>query len=87
MSIIITRKTSESINLGDGVEIRVLSIHGGKVQLGVSTPKDVRVRSEGVSNLRERLENSTSSGTELIEGSSGSYSKSTKEYRAGEGYI
>jgi carbon storage regulator len=45
--LVLTRKTAESIVIGDGIEIRVLEISGGRVRLGVTAPADVPVhRSE-----------------------------------------
>lgn len=41
--LILTRKTDESLLIGDDVEITVLSVRGGQVKLGVKAPKEVSV--------------------------------------------
>ena len=45
--LILTRKVGESIDIGDGVKITILDLKGGRVRIGLDTPKDVKiVRSE-----------------------------------------
>lgn len=41
--LILTRKTDESLLIGDDVEITVLSVRGGQVKLGVKAPKEITV--------------------------------------------
>ena len=41
--LVLTRKTNQSIMIGDDVEISVLSIMGEKVRIGISAPRDVPV--------------------------------------------
>lgn len=40
-----TRKAGDSIAIGEGIVVRVLEVQGGKVQLGIEAPRDVKVRS------------------------------------------
>lgn len=45
--LVLTRKSGESIVIGDDVVITVLEVRGGQVRLGVEAPRDVVVhRSE-----------------------------------------
>ena len=45
--LVLSRKTSESINIGNNITVTVLSIQGRKVRLGLSAPPDVTIlRSE-----------------------------------------
>ena len=45
--LVLTRKSGESIVIGDDVVITVLEIRGGQVRLGVEAPRDVVIhRSE-----------------------------------------
>jgi len=45
--LVLTRKTKQSIMIGDDIEITVLSSDGSKVRLGIQAPSDVPVhRSE-----------------------------------------
>lgn len=45
--LVLSRKSTESIQIGDAIEIRVLQVAGGRVKLGISAPAEVPVhRSE-----------------------------------------
>lgn len=41
--LVLTRKTNQSIMIGDDIEISVLSVAGDKVRLGIAAPRDVAV--------------------------------------------
>lgn len=41
--LILTRKVGESITIGEEIQIKVLSVKGGQVRIGVDAPKSVRV--------------------------------------------
>lgn len=41
--LVLTRKTGQSIVIGDGIEVTVLSIAGEKVRLGINADKDVPI--------------------------------------------
>jgi carbon storage regulator len=41
--LVLTRKANQSIMIGDGIEISVLSVVGEKVRLGIQAPRDVPV--------------------------------------------
>ena len=41
--LVLTRKTNQSIMIGDDVEVTVLSADDGKVRLGIQAPSDVPV--------------------------------------------
>ena len=38
-----SRKPGEAITIGERVVVKVLKIEGGKVQLGIDAPKDVKI--------------------------------------------
>ena len=42
--LVLSRKLGEQIRIGSGIEITVLKIHGGRVQIGVQAPREVPVR-------------------------------------------
>ncbi|MFT5450058.1 MAG: carbon storage regulator [Gammaproteobacteria bacterium] len=46
--LILTRKVSESLMIGDDVTITVLGVKGNQVRLGVNAPKDVAVHREEI---------------------------------------
>ena len=41
--LVLSRKTKESIMIGDDVRITLVRIDGNKVRIGIDAPKDVRV--------------------------------------------
>ena len=46
--LVLTRKTNQTIMIGDGIEVTVLSIAGEKVRLGIKAPRDIPVFREEV---------------------------------------
>ncbi len=46
--LILTRRISESIIVGDDVKITVLGVKGNQVRLGIDAPKDVSVHREEI---------------------------------------
>ena len=41
--LVLTRKAGQSVMIGDGVEIQVLSVAGEKVRVGVTAPREVGI--------------------------------------------
>ena len=41
--LVLTRKTNESIMIGDDVEVSVLAVSRDKIRLGISAPREVPV--------------------------------------------
>ncbi len=41
--LVLTRKTNQSIMIGDDIEVSVLSVMGEKVRIGIQAPHDVPV--------------------------------------------
>ena len=41
--LVITRKTKQSIMIGDEIEVTVLAVHGDKVRVGIEAPAHVPV--------------------------------------------
>lgn len=46
--LILTRRVSESIIIGDDVTITILGIKGHQVRLGINAPKEVSVHREEI---------------------------------------
>ena len=58
--LVLTRKPGQSIMIGDGVEVQVLSVAGEKVRLGITAPRDVSIfRNE----VYDRIESEATSRT------------------------
>lgn len=41
--LVLTRKTNQSIMIGDDVEISILSVSGDKVRIGIAAPREIGV--------------------------------------------
>ena len=41
--LVLTRKTNQSIMIGDDIEVSVLAVSRDKIRLGISAPKDIPV--------------------------------------------
>ncbi|QQK81576.1 carbon storage regulator CsrA [Salicibibacter cibi] len=52
--LILTRKHDESIQIGDGIEVKIVSIEGDQVKLGIDAPKHVDIhRKEIYDSIQE----------------------------------
>jgi carbon storage regulator len=41
--LVLTRKSNQSIMIGDDIEVSVLAVTGDKVRIGIAAPRDVPV--------------------------------------------
>jgi carbon storage regulator len=64
--LVLTRKSNQSIMIGDDIEVSVLSIMGEKVRIGIQAPRDIPVfRKEVYLEIQaERAEAAGAAGTE-----------------------
>ncbi|QGQ48141.1 carbon storage regulator CsrA [Metabacillus sediminilitoris] len=46
--LVLTRKLNEAIQIGDDIEITVLSVQGDQIKLGIKAPKEVEVHRKEV---------------------------------------
>ena len=46
--LILTRRVSETLMIGDDVSVTVLGVKGNQVRIGVNAPKDVAVHREEI---------------------------------------
>lgn len=49
--LILGRRISETIVIGDNIRVTVTSINGCQVKLGIEAPKDISVHREEIYNL------------------------------------
>ncbi len=47
-TLILTRRIGESLVIGDNVTVRVLSVKGNQVRLGIDAPREVAVHREEI---------------------------------------
>lgn len=64
--LVLTRKRGESIQIGEEVQIQVLSVQGNRVRLGIVAPTDVGVRRGELVFDLEQENNSTASEQKLV---------------------
>ena len=66
--LVLTRKRNESIVIGDDIEVRVLSVVGEKVRIGIEAPRDVRIfRKEIYLEIQEQRLEAGTSAREAVE--------------------
>lgn len=51
--LILSRKPSETICIGDEVTVTILGVNGNQVRLGVEAPRDVRVDREEIRRRKD----------------------------------
>ena len=63
--LVLTRKTNQSIMIGDEIEVSVLAVSGDKVRVGISAPRAVPVfRKEVYLSIQEERLGATAAETE-----------------------
>lgn len=65
--LVLTRKTDESIIIGDNIAVTVVAVEGDQVRLGVTAPKNIAVHRQEVYEQikKENLEAAQSSSTDI----------------------
>ncbi|MFW0078968.1 MAG: carbon storage regulator CsrA [Coxiella endosymbiont of Haemaphysalis qinghaiensis] len=46
--LILTRRISESVIIGDSVKVTVLGVKGNQIRIGIEAPKDVSIHREEI---------------------------------------
>jgi carbon storage regulator len=65
--LVLTRKPGQSIIIGDGIEVQVLSVAGEKVRLGITAPRDVDIFRDEVYHRIEAETAETVNGSQEVE--------------------
>ncbi|WP_107942113.1 carbon storage regulator CsrA [Metasolibacillus fluoroglycofenilyticus] len=66
--LVLSRKTGESIMIGDQIEVKVLSVDGDQVKLGIVAPKSVKVhRSEVFESIQEQNKEALATPSDVLE--------------------
>jgi carbon storage regulator len=65
--LVLTRKTNQSIMIGDDVEVSVLAVTGDKVRIGITAPREVPVfRKEVYLSIQaEKVQEAAGDGAEV----------------------
>ena len=54
--LILTRKTNETLNIGDDIRVTVLGVKGNQVRIGIAAPAHVPVHRQEIYNKIKREE-------------------------------
>ena len=66
--LVLSRKKDESIMIGDQIELKILSVDGDQVKLGIVAPKSVKVyRSEVYESIQQQNKEALNVSKSLIE--------------------
>jgi carbon storage regulator len=66
--LVLTRKTNQSIMIGDDVEVSVLAVSRDKIRLGITAPRDVPVfRKEVYLSIKEEQVTADRGANERVE--------------------
>ena len=67
--LVLSRKTKESIIIGDNVEIQIIDIKGDQVKIGINAPRNVSIYRKEVFEEIQRENKAAAGGTEFnVEG-------------------
>ncbi len=66
--LVLTRKTNQSIMIGDAVEVSVLAVSRDKIRLGITAPRDVPVfRKEVYLSIQEEQVSADAAATKQVD--------------------
>jgi carbon storage regulator len=66
--LVLTRKSNQSIMIGDDIEVSVLAIMGEKVRIGIQAPRDIPVfRKEVYLEIQQEQGGSDKGGREEVD--------------------
>lgn len=65
--LVLSRKKGESIRIGDEIEVKVLSVDGDQIKIGIVAPKTVKVhRSEIFEAIQKQNKEALNVSSELL---------------------
>ncbi|WP_191566716.1 carbon storage regulator CsrA [Metabacillus idriensis] len=65
--LVLTRKVNEAIQIGDDVEIKVLSVSGDQIKIGIVAPKHVEIhRKEIYLSIQEENNKAANAPLDLL---------------------
>jgi carbon storage regulator len=54
LMLILTRRTGESLRIGDDVEVTVMAVNGSQVRIGIKAPRNIAVDREEIAERKQR---------------------------------
>lgn len=65
--LVLTRKKGETIMIGDQIEVKVISVDGDQVKLGIVAPKSVKVhRSEVFEAIQQQNKEAMAASVDVL---------------------
>ncbi len=52
--LMLTRRTGESLRIGDDVEVTVMAVNGSQVRIGIKAPRNIAVDREEIAERKQR---------------------------------
>ena len=52
--LILTRRTGESLRIGDDVAVTVMAVNGSQVRIGIKAPRNIAVDREEIAERKQR---------------------------------
>ena len=52
--LILTRRTGETLHIGEDVEVTVMAVNGPQVRIGIKAPRNVAVDREEIAERKQR---------------------------------
>lgn len=66
--LVLTRKIGESIMIGNNIELKIISIDGDQIKVGIEAPKDIKVhRQEIFEAIQEENRQAASFTKEILD--------------------
>jgi carbon storage regulator len=66
--LVLTRKIGEAIQIGDDIEITILSVKGDQIKLGINAPKNIEIhRKEIYVSIQEENEQASKGISNLFD--------------------
>jgi carbon storage regulator len=56
--LILTRRTGESLRIGDDIELTVMAVSGSQVRIGIKAPRNVVVDRQEIAERKQREQES-----------------------------
>jgi carbon storage regulator len=57
--LILTRRTGESLRIGDDIELTVMAVSGSQVRIGIKAPRNVVVDRQEIAERKQREQESS----------------------------